>query len=116
MLDPLDALQSPVSGSLSSVTSGDVQSLRDEVSRLTKRVDNLVLINLALVELLRNRLGLTEVELTAGLDEVVRKREADSKATACESCGRPFDRRRGRCRYCGHERVTGVAERVLREL
>jgi hypothetical protein len=76
------------------------------VRHLTRRVELLMLVCQAQWELLRDRTGLTEEELTAKVAEVdLRDGSEDGRiGTAvadCRSCGRTGNARREFCLYCG---------------
>jgi hypothetical protein len=77
-------------------------------SVLEWKVNKLVLINMALVELLTARGGLTEDQLLAKMQEIdLRDDRADGKlpetvSAVCESCGRTYSKRHNHCLYCGH--------------
>lgn len=73
---------------------------------LRRQVERLSLLNQALWELLRDRLGMTDAELEAKAAEVdLRDNQADGRITAhavrCPKCGRVNNSRHAKCLYCG---------------
>ena len=82
--------------------------LRGKVSELTRKVHRLELLNQALWELARDRLGLTEEDLEAKTKEIdLRDGVADGQISEvplkCPSCGRVSSSRFWKCLYCGLE-------------
>jgi hypothetical protein len=81
--------------------------LQHRVRELEESLDKLVLINTAMWELLKNRIGLTEAELLKQVEAVdLRDGVADGKITRtvaanCPQCGRTFSARHRKCLYCG---------------
>ncbi len=86
---------------------------KDEVSRHRERIQELEfslnrisLASQALWELLRSRLGLTDPELLAKINEVdlrdgVKDQRMTAKLTTCPSCDRTLNTKSSRCIYCG---------------
>lgn len=76
------------------------------IRELTDQLDRLQLMNQALWELLRDRLGITEEELERKAEEVdLRDGKADGRMTStavrCPTCKRVNNARHGKCLYCG---------------
>ncbi|MEO8494248.1 MAG: hypothetical protein ABI614_04205 [Planctomycetota bacterium] len=77
-----------------------------DVDRSQATIDTLALSCAAMWELLSERLGVTEQELLAKIEEIdLRDGKLDGKiATAkldCPACARSNNAKRGRCLYCG---------------
>ncbi|MCA9119895.1 MAG: hypothetical protein H6822_00970 [Planctomycetaceae bacterium] len=80
--------------------------VRHDVDRTQATIDALALSCAAMWELLSEKLGVTEQELIAKIEEIdLRDGKLDGKIGgskhACSNCGRPNNARRGRCLYCG---------------
>ena len=87
-------------------TSHQVASVNTKVKELEHQVERMALLNQALWELLRDKLGLSDADLERMAQEVdLRDGVADGKITAqavkCPACQRVNNSRRGRCMYCG---------------
>jgi ribosomal protein S27AE len=89
--------------------------VQQRVHELEDSVDRLVLINTAMWELLKNRLGLSEQELLKQIETVdLRDGVADGRITrahavTCPKCGRSISTKHRRCLYCGAKDVTSGA-------
>ncbi len=91
----------------------DAAQAKDEVSRHKERIAELefqvgrmALACQALWELLRSRVGISEAELLAKINEVdVRDGTKDQRMTpqltTCPRCGRTLNTKSSRCVYCG---------------
>lgn len=82
----------------------------DAVRSLEERLDKLVLVNTALWELVKEKTGLTDEELSAKVQQLdLADGRQDGKVTReiqeCQNCGRTLSRRHSRCMYCGAERL-----------
>ncbi|MFW6133002.1 MAG: hypothetical protein ACOC8F_03835 [Planctomycetota bacterium] len=82
---------------------------QDAVRLLEERLDKLTLVNMALWELVKDKVDLTDEELTAKVEQLdLADGEADGKVsrelTHCARCGRAISPRHSRCMYCGSER------------
>ncbi len=80
----------------------NLQRFRD----LEQRVDRLSLINMALWELVSEKLGLTDDQLNEKIKEIdLSDGRLDGKVRVpvqqCPSCGRTLSKRHARCLYCG---------------
>lgn len=80
--------------------------VRSDVARTQSTIDALSLSCAAMWELLSAKLGVTEEELMAKIEEVdLRDGKLDGKIAnvkqACSGCGRTNNAKRGRCLYCG---------------
>lgn len=89
----------------SETRAGEVER---ELRILGERVDKLVLVNMAMWSLLRERTGLTEENLADRVQEIdVRDGSADGKITRklqqCPNCGRTMSRRHNKCLFCGND-------------
>lgn len=81
-------------------------SAESRVGRLEERLERLLLVNAALWELARGRLGLTEDDLIAKVSEIdLRDGAADGKRSAmpraCRHCKRVNAAVHAHCLYCG---------------
>lgn len=86
---------------------------RDEVARLQDRVDRLVLCNMAMWTLLRDKLGLTDKQLEYRVRELdLSDGTLDGKmrpgAWDCPKCKRPNSPKHAKCIYCGHEKAVSA--------
>ena len=94
---------------VSSATNA-VQSAKQEIDELERRLDKLTLVNMALWELLQQKLGVAEQELVAKIEAIdLRDGKLDGKlggaaVSDCPGCGRVFNARHLRCLYCGAQR------------
>ena len=95
----------------------DVSRAREESARNAERIgeleamaERLLLISRAQWELLREFAGIDEERLAEKMREIDLRdgaedgRMKESRIAPCVRCGRPFNRRRPRCIYCGAER------------
>ena len=84
------------------------ENAQNRVSVLEWKVNKLILINMALVELLKAHAGLTEIQMLEKMQEIDLRdgkldgKAPDSVAAACEQCGRTYSKRHNHCLYCGH--------------
>ena len=81
-------------------------SVQTEIKELAGQVDRLTLLNQAMWELLREKLGLTDADLERMAEAVdMRDGVADGKMTAtavrCPACNRVCNSRHAKCLYCG---------------
>ncbi|MBI3117690.1 MAG: hypothetical protein HYZ00_03325 [Candidatus Hydrogenedentes bacterium] len=79
---------------------------KSEVNELQRQVERLALLNQAMWEVLRDRLGLSDADLEAMAHAVdMRDGTADDRMTAqavrCPSCSRVNNSRHAKCLYCG---------------
>jgi hypothetical protein len=79
--------------------------LHQEVQRLESKIDGLALICQALVEILRDRGGVSETDIEAKVKEIdERDGRSDGriggKPTQCPACHRPAHTRQRVCMYC----------------
>ena len=79
---------------------------RTEIKELAEQVERLSLLNQALWELLREKLGLSDADLEKQAYAVdMRDGHADNKLTRtpvkCPNCERVNNSRHGQCMYCG---------------
>lgn len=86
----------------------------EAVRMLEERMDRLLLANMALWELLKDRTSLSEEDLKDKMQEIdLRDGQADGKITSqvakCAQCGRTMSRKHRRCLYCGAEDSEGGA-------
>lgn len=80
--------------------------VRRDVDRTQGTIDALSLSCAAMWELLSEKLGVTDQQLMAKIEEIdMRDGKLDGKMAtetrACTSCGRSNNAKRGRCLYCG---------------
>ena len=82
---------------------------QERVRDLEDRLDRMLLQNMAIWSLLRDRLGLADEHLLARVQKIdLQDGVADGKvtktsATICPRCQRTFSPRHRRCLYCGEE-------------
>ncbi len=81
------------------------------VWNLEDRLDKLLLVNMAMWELLKDRTELTEEDLLAKVQEVdLRDGRADGKISKtvakCPKCGRTMSPRHKKCFYCGASKLN----------
>ena len=82
---------------------------QERVRFLEERVDRVVLLDMALWSLLRERARLSDQDLMARMEQIdLQDGVADGKVTrtgptTCPQCRRNFSPRHRRCLYCGHE-------------
>jgi len=82
---------------------------QERVRFLEDRLDRMLLQNMAMWSLLRDKLGLKDEDLIARVQKLdLEDGVADGKVTrtapnTCARCSRPFSSRHRRCLYCGHE-------------
>ncbi len=74
-----------------------------EMDELRERVDQLATVNLALWEILRDELGISDQRLSEQLERIVARRAGAEPVggRTCSSCGRKVPASRERCLYCG---------------
>ena len=93
-------------------TEHQLNDVHDRMSRLEKKVETLVLLNQALLELLCERTGLSEAEVVAKITEVdlrdgVRDGKIGGGKTKCQNCDRPYNHEFNKCLYCGFVSPNG---------
>ena len=105
----------------SQAAQGARQAERAEatVEELEERVDRLSLLSYALWSLLQERLGLSEAELQARVQELdLRDGKLDGRVASgiidCPHCHRPLSQRHRRCLYCGFEKQGEAFDSVVR--
>lgn len=80
---------------------------------LRRQVNKLTLINMALFEILHEKLGLTEAELQAKMTEIDLRDGhlggdvPHTPPVSCEACGKTYSKRHNHCLYCGHINMSG---------
>ena len=89
-----------------------------EMAVLMERLDKLILINMAMWSLIKNRLGLSEEDLAKMAQEIdLRDGIPDGKVTRkgkkCAKCGRTLSVRHRKCLFCGSE---SLSETVLENI
>ena len=85
---------------------GDVRELQSKVRVLEQQCERLNLAAMAMAEILRDRLGITEKDIEAKLTEIdLRDGQLDGKVRpsllSCSKCQRTNAANRQRCLYCG---------------
>ena len=94
-------------------TQGDVRQLLSKVRVLEQQCERLNLAAMAMAEILRDCLGVTEKEIEAKLTEIdLRDGQVDGKVRpsplSCSKCQRTNAANRQRCLYCG-DALTSTA-------
>ena len=86
-----------------------VQELTFTVRDLQRQVTKLTNINVALFELLKERVAITDQDLIAAIDAIenpsaplATEEQTPAVGAVCESCGKTYSKRNNRCLYCGH--------------
>ncbi|MBI4717409.1 MAG: hypothetical protein HY763_06365 [Planctomycetes bacterium] len=87
-------------------TSGDATAARNKVDELELKLDRALLTCEALWTLLRDKFGVSDVELVQRINELdLSDGRLDGKvrksAVSCPKCGRAIARRFPKCMYCG---------------
>jgi len=77
-----------------------------EFQKLQSNFDRMCLLNQAIVEIVQEKLGITDADMEAKVLEIdLRDGSADGKMgggiTACPSCRRNVNSKKGTCLYCG---------------
>ena len=91
------------------VAARKATDFQERVRFLEDRVDRMVLTNMAVWSIVRERLRLTDEDLAARIEQIdLEDGKADGKVTrtgpaVCGRCGRSFSPRHRRCLYCGQE-------------
>ncbi len=83
---------------------------RHQMRDLTDRLDKLLLVNMAMWELLKDRTELTEEDLMTKVQQIdLRDGRADGKISKtvakCPKCGRTMSPRHKKCLYCGASKL-----------
>jgi len=78
----------------------------ERIQELEFSVNRMTLASQALWELVRSRVGITEAELLAKINEIdvrdgVKDQRIATQLTKCANCGRTLNTRSSRCIYCG---------------
>ncbi len=86
--------------------AGQARRARSDTAGIETRMDRVVLAVEALWSLLRDKVGITEDELAARMNEIdLSDGKLDGKvrkgAVSCPKCSRPISRRLPKCIYCG---------------
>lgn len=82
------------------------RSVQEMLRMLEDRIDKLILANMAMWELIKERTDLTESDLATRISEIdLRDGKADGKMTRtvkkCGKCGKTMSARHNHCLYCG---------------
>lgn len=90
------------------------ERLGSNAERLEDRLDRLILVNMALWSLIREKTGLTEEDLLARVQQIdLADGQRDGKATRppvrCPECDRVMSPRHKRCLYCGTDKLDYTA-------
>lgn len=88
-----------------------ITGLNNRIDRLEAAVDNLKQLNRSLWQMLRAKVDLDEEDLKARIRAMREEAEANrgkvKPAVPCPKCGRPLDRGRDTCAYCGTPHAEG---------
>lgn len=95
----------------------EAREARDTVQELERKVEKLVLVNMALWEILQEKLNLAPIELIdkiqdidlrdGRLDGKAGRAEGETHVRTCKACGRTMSRRHQQCMYCGSLSLGG---------
>ena len=90
----------------------DVGDLRRRIAMLEKQCDRITLAAMAMAEILRDKLNLTEHDIDAKLAEIdLRDGRLDGQfrppVAGCPDCHRPNAASRRQCLYCGAALISG---------
>jgi hypothetical protein len=91
-----------------SQATDQVTNLREQVKLLERRLERLAVVDKAMWTLVRDKLGLSDVELRSMVLEVdASDGQIDGRigtpTQTCGACGRSTTARHGRCQYCNAE-------------
>ncbi len=104
-----------------SITARDIARNKTQAGKaqryviaLEERIDKLLLVNMAVWELLKERTSLTEEDLQAKVHEIdMRDGVADGKVTQkimkCPKCDRTMSPKHRKCLYCGAKELQNEA-------
>lgn len=103
----LNDLEARVAGAQAAASGGDAAA-RQQAAHLEERIDRLALLCRAMFELLAERTGVTEDQLSAKILEIdLRDGQQDGrvspKPTRCPKCEATISPRFGRCLFCGEK-------------
>lgn len=103
----INDLEAKLAGAEAAASGGDVAARRFS-AQVDERVDRLALLCRAMFELLAERTGVTEEQLSAKILEIdLRDGQQDgkmsSKPTRCPKCDAMISPRFGRCLFCGEK-------------
>lgn len=84
------------------------------VGALEARADSLTLMNMAMWSIIREKLGVTDEQLAARIEQIdLQDGTLDGRAAPtvamCNECGRRMSARHRHCMYCGAEGLRGRA-------
>jgi hypothetical protein len=85
-----------------------VERVSQNIEDIEERLDKLALLNYALWSLLQDKLGVSEAELLARVEELdLQDGKLDGRISGgvvnCKDCDRPLSKRHRKCLYCGFE-------------
>ncbi len=103
----INNLEAKLAGTEATASGGDAAARR-HTAQLEERVDRLALLCRAMFELLGERAGVTEEQLSAKILEIdLRDGQQDGKMTPkptrCPKCDAMISPRFGRCLFCGEK-------------
>ena len=86
---------------------------REQLRNLEQRLDRLTLVNMAMWELLSEKLGVSREALEGKIHDIdLSDGRLDGQVRVpvqqCPSCARTLSKRHARCMYCGHDASDGV--------
>jgi NTP pyrophosphatase (non-canonical NTP hydrolase) len=108
MMYTADAISNAIGQTATGGGSSRIAGAQRDVQHLEERLEKLILVNMALWEMLKERTELTELDLMNKVQEIdLRDGQADGKlergVKKCPKCDRTMSPKHNRCLYCGAE-------------
>ena len=99
--------------------SGKIDTLNTDLRAALVELERLGLAHKALWDLAAAKLGLTEEDLLKRVQELrstpeLTRDESPKEAVMCQACGRPLNRGRNACIYCGADNTENLIMQVVK--